>query len=89
MVAGDIVPTPTLPVSPSTTNLFVSIVKSSPAAEPISTLNTPPVSTVNAREPSKVVVPKSTEVAIATPSDGVTNDGDVASATTVPLPVVV
>ena len=69
---------PTLPVSPSTTNLSVSTVKSSPAADAKTMLNTPPVSTVNALEASNVVVPKSTDVAVATPKVGVVKVGEVA-----------
>ena len=49
--AGPVVPMPTLPVSPFTTNLLVSTVKSSPAAEARLIFNTPPVSTVIALEP--------------------------------------
>ena len=54
---------PTLPVSPSTTNDEVSIVKSSPLAVPRFISKTPPVSIVSEREARSVVAPKSIDVA--------------------------
>ena len=78
---------PTLPVSPSTTSLSVSIVKSSPAAADNAILNTPPVSTVNALEANKDVPPKSREVPVATPISGVTRVGEVLTTNVVPVPV--